>query len=123
MHRAVRLMKVKSKKAFKRKHPKMYENLVAKKNTEHYSNKLTKMLAGEGVKNLDAIGMGLGPDVVFSGTSGDKYTLKEFFKRFDLFKRSNLLSDNFAAEVLGTRLEGPAKVWYENLIEDEETSI
>ena len=122
VHRAMRLMKVRSKKAFKRKHPKMYENLVAK-NTEYYSNKLTKTLAGEGVKNLDAIGLGMGPDVVFSGMPNDKYTLEEFFKRFELFKRSNGWGDNFAAEVLGTRLTGPAKVWYENLIEDEETSI
>ena len=122
VQRAMRLMKVKNKKIFKRKHPKMYENLVAK-NTEYYSNKLTKTLAGEGVKNLDAIGLGMGPDVVFSGMPNDKYTLEEFFKRFELFKRSNGWGDNFAAEVLGTRLTGPAKVWYENLIEDEETSI
>ena len=122
IHRAMRLMKVKSKRAFRLKHPKMYEGLVAK-NTEYYSNKLTKTLAGEGVKNLDAIGMGLGPEVKFSGSPGDKFTLEEFFKRFDLFKRSNLLDDNFAADVLGTRLEGPAKVWYENLVEDDKTSV
>ena len=120
--RAMGLMGVKSKRAFRLKYPKMYEGLVAK-NTEYYSNKLTKTLAGEGVKNLDAIGMGLGPEVKFSGTPGDKFTLEEFFKRFDLFKRSNLLDDNFAADVLGTRLEGPAKVWYENLVEDDQTSV
>ena len=120
--RAMKLMGIKSRRAFRLKHPKLYEGLVAK-NTEQYSNKLTKTLTGEGVKNLDAIGMGLGPEVKFSGVPGDKFTLEEFFKRFDLFKRSNMLNDNFAAEVLGTRLEGPAKVWYENLVEDDETSV
>ena len=120
--RAMKLMGIKSKRAFRLKHPKLYEGLVAK-NTEQYSNKLTRTLTGEGVKNLDAIGMGLGPEVKFSGVPGDKFTLEEFFKRFDLFKRSNMLDDNFAAEVLGTRLEGPAKVWYENLVEDDETSV
>ena len=120
--RAVEMMKCKDQHEFRELYPRMHENLVAK-NTEQFSTKMMKNMSGEAYKNLDAKGMGWGPEVTFSGLPGGKFTIEEFFKRFEINRLSNAWGDDVSAYIISTRLEGPAKVWYNNLVADEDTSL
>ena len=120
--RAVEMMKCKDKHEFRERYPRMHEGLVAE-NTKQFSTKMMKTMSGEGYKNLDAKGLGWGQDVTFSGMPGGKFTIEEFFKRFEMNRLANGWGDDVSAYIISTRLEGPAKVWYDNLLADEDTCL
>ena len=120
--RAMEMTKCTKLKEFKEKYPKMHENLVSK-NTEQYSSRLMKSMSGEAYKNVDGAGMGWTSDVVFHGTFGEKYSIDEFFNRFEIAREANKWGDDVSAHMISTRLRGAAKIWFDNLLADEETSI